>query len=90
MGERQSVGGRINFTVRFVRATCTPATLPTDVKVNMGPLQIGDTVMVGDIIFPEGVTPVYKKKFKVLDILVPKGGGDEEAVEGAAAAAPVA
>ena len=74
----EKIGGRLNFAERYVRAACTPQTLPTSVKVEMAPLQIGDAVMVDQMVFPDGVTAVYRKKFKVLDILQPKGGAAEE------------
>jgi hypothetical protein len=47
-------------------------------------METGDTLMVEDLPFPEGVTPVFKKAFKVLEISQAKaerGDEAEEAVE---------
>lgn len=82
----EKIGGRVNFTRRFITAACTPQTLPPSVKVEMAPLEVGDSVMIEDVVFPAGVTPLYRKKFKILEILPPKGGAaadsDEEASKG--------
>ncbi len=75
-------GGRLNFTRRRIQVACTPETLPTGIDVQIVDMQIGDAVMVQDLTFPAGVTPIYKKAYKVLDIVQPKGELEEEGEEG--------
>lgn len=82
----EKVGGRVNFIRREVVIACTPATLPKNVTINMGPLQVGEEFAVEQLAFPAGVTPVYRKAFKILEVLAPKAA--EVTEEGAAAAEP--
>jgi len=77
----QKAGGRLEIIRREVQVSCTPATLPRLIEVDVTSMENGTSMMVDDLPMPVGVKPVYKKAFKVLEVLAAK----IEAVAGAAA-----
>ena len=78
----EKVGGRVNWPRRFVVVSCTPETLPTSIDIEMAPLDIGDSLGVEDLKFPEGVKPIYKKAYKILEVMQPKGEDEFDDEEG--------
>jgi large subunit ribosomal protein L25 len=78
-------GGLLEHLLHSLEIECLPADLPERVTCNVEALDIGDSVKVGDITFPEGVTP--KLDAQVLVALVAKQRVEEEPTAGAADAA---
>lgn len=78
-------GGLLEHLLHSLEIECLPADLPERVTCNVEALEIGDSVKVGDITFPEGVTP--KLDAQVLVALVAKQRVEEEPTAGAADAA---
>ena len=68
----QKAGGRLELIRREVHVSCTPATLPRLIEVDVTPMENGTALMVDDLPMPEGVKPVYKKAFKVLEVFAAK------------------
>lgn len=81
-------GGLLEHLLHSVEIECLPADLPDHVTCNVESLDIGDSVKIADITFPEGVT--VKLGPDVLVALVAKQRVEEEptteATEGAEAA----
>ncbi len=69
-------GGLLEHLLHSLEIECLPADLPERVTCNVEDLDIGDSVRVGDIVFPEGVTP--KMDAEVLVALVAKQRVEEE------------
>ncbi len=68
----QKAGGRLEIIRREVHVSCTPATLPRLIEVDVTPMENGTSMMVDDLPMPTGVKPVYKKAFKVLEVFAAK------------------
>ena len=83
----QKAGGRLDHIARTIKVRCTPATLPKAIDFDVTPIDNGVTVLVDALPMPAGVQAVYKRPFKVLEVMVPKA---EPAAGDAAAEAPAA
>lgn len=95
VGEAKGVkaGGLLEQQLYNLEITCLPKDLPESIEADVTALQVGDTLLVGGITFPEGVTPTLNED--VVVALVAKtrtaksaeaGGGEAaEATEEAAA-----
>lgn len=68
----QKAGGRLEQITRYVKVACTPATLPKSVEIDVSPFENGFAMGIEQLPLPEGVTPVYKRAFKILEIFAPK------------------
>lgn len=68
----QKAGGRLEFINRKVKVACTPATLPKLVEIDVSPFENGYVLNIADLPLPAGVTPVFKKAFKIFEIIAPK------------------
>lgn len=92
-----SKGGVLEYLMHEVEVSCTPLTLPESLDIDVSMLEIDDAIHVGDLVFPEGVTPIPEADHTVLHVILPRiqeeaapeeGEAVEgEAVEGAEAAA---
>jgi large subunit ribosomal protein L25 len=90
-------GGILQPILREVEVECLPTEIPDFLEVDVTALDIHDAVHVGEIVLPEGVTPVGDASRTVVTVLPPsietKPGeaaaeGAAPAAEGAAAPAP--
>lgn len=68
----QKAGGRLEHITRYVRVACTPETLPTSVEIDVSPFENGFVMPVEAMPLPEGVTAVYKRPFKILELFAVK------------------
>ena len=68
----QKAGGRLEFITRHVKVACTPATLPKQIDIDVTPFENGFVMTVDSLPLPQGVVPVYKKPFKILELFAPK------------------
>jgi len=81
-------GGIIRRTLNEIDITCLPSDLPEYIEVDMLEVDVGDSVHLSDITFPEGVSSVAlshgeESDLNVASVQVPRGGGEEEAAEAA-------
>lgn len=77
----QSAGGTLQLLKRTVRLICAPSAIPSELIVDVTPLQVGQDVTVGDLPLPEGAAPVGDPKVVVLTVKPPRVSGktrDEE------------
>ena len=68
----QKAGGRLEFITRHVKVSCTPTTLPKSIEIDVTPFENGFVMFTEGLPLPEGVVPVFKKTFKILEIFAPK------------------
>ena len=74
-------GGILQPIVREIEVECLPLDIPNAFNVDVGALDIGDSIHVEDIPMPEGVAAVYESNYAVVTVVTPS-------VEEAPAAAP--
>jgi large subunit ribosomal protein L25 len=65
-------GGKLEGTRRTLRLDCSPLAIPTDVKLEITKMQIGDTIRVKDLDLPEGVKPALEANATVATIRAPR------------------
>jgi large subunit ribosomal protein L25 len=87
-------GGVLNVVRHDVDLVCTPAAIPQTLEVDLGGLDIGDSVHISDVPLPEGVRPaIADRDFTIATIAAPtvipteeeEAAAEEEAAEVAAA-----
>jgi len=92
------LGGILEQVVRSLEVECTPDSVPEFVELNVAHLGIGQSLHLGNVVFPAGVQPVEKDmKMTIASVHTPKveevvtvapEEGAEAAVEGASVAEP--
>lgn len=92
------LGGVLEQVVRSLEVECTPDSVPEFLEANVSHLGIGQSLHLGDVVFPAGVLPVEKDmKMTVASVHTPRveevvtaapEEGAEAAVEGASVAEP--
>jgi large subunit ribosomal protein L25 len=80
-------GGILDHLMRHVRVECLPQDLPSEIKVDVSNMEIGDAIHVKEIQAPAGVTFVNSGDLPVFMVHAPK---TEEVVAPAAGAAAAA
>ncbi len=81
-------GGLVEQYVHAIEITCLPNDLPETLEVDISKLEIGDSLHIGDITYPDGVRPMQADDVVVAHIGKPAAAVSEEASE--TPAAPVA
>ena len=86
----KTFGGLLEQSLRALAIECLPANLPDRITVDISQLNIGDSIHVRDIQFPQGVTPKVQPDLTAFSVVAPVV--EEEPVvpeaEAAAAAGP--
>jgi large subunit ribosomal protein L25 len=81
-------GGLVNHIITEIDVHCLPKDLPSFIEVDLGALDVGDTIHLSQIKLPKGVKLVqHSADDSVVVGIVGKGGGSEEAAEGEGEAA---
>jgi large subunit ribosomal protein L25 len=90
-------GGILQPIVREIEVECLPLDIPQFFDVEVGDLDIGDSVHIEALTMPEGVTAVFESNFTLVTVVPPTAeeapapaAAVAEPVEGAVAAAPAA
>ena len=88
-GVRNS-GGILEETMHMVHVRVDPASIPTQIEVDVTPLTIGHSIHIRELALPEGVTVLDDPSATVCVCTAPKAAAEETAApaEGEAAAAP--
>jgi len=85
-------GGILQPVVREIEVECLPLDIPSFFNVEVGQLDIGDSIHVEDLAMPGSVTAVYESNFALVTVVPPTVEAAPEApvvaVEGEAVAAP--
>jgi len=74
-------GGFLDQMLHSLEVTCSPKDLPENIQACVEHLDVGDVLHVGDVTFPEGVTPVLAGDV-VLALVVKTRTAKSEGVEG--------
>ena len=89
----QMTGCLLRVMRRQAVISCTPDKLPEGIDIDLTPFEAGEGLSIDQVKFPSGVSPMYKKVYKIFEISRPKieieetdEETDEEAEEGAEAA----
>jgi large subunit ribosomal protein L25 len=81
-------GGVLNVVVHELEIVCDAASIPAEIHIPLDGLEIGDSVHIGQVKLPDGVTPANTEEdFTVATIVAPSAMKSEE--EEAAAAGEV-
>ena len=92
VSEGQKVGCVLRVMRRQAVISCTAGTLPVSIDIDLSAFGAGEGLNIDEVKFPDGVRPMYKKNYKVLEISHPKieveevEEDTEETEEGAEAA----
>ncbi|MBL8419530.1 MAG: 50S ribosomal protein L25/general stress protein Ctc [Dechloromonas sp.] len=80
-------GGLVNHVMTEVDVQCLPKDLPEFIEVDVGALEVGESIHLSDLKLPKGVKLTHEDDDALVVGIVAKGGGEEdEAAEGEAAA----
>ncbi len=72
-------GGLVEQYVHAIEITCLPNDLPETLEVDISKLEIGDSLHIGDITYPAGVTPSQAAEVVVAHIGKPAAAVSEDA-----------
>ncbi len=79
-------GGVVNHVMTEVEVSCLPGNLPEYVEVDLGALELGDSIHLSEVKLPEGVESVQLTRGDdsvVVSVQVPRAAAAEEGPEGA-------
>lgn len=62
------VGGTMAVLVRTVDVRCKPADIPSIIKVDVTPLNIGQSLKISEVTPPAGCTFVYRKDYALVEV----------------------
>jgi large subunit ribosomal protein L25 len=85
--------GVLNIVRHEIEVVCRATDIPTSIEVDLSTVQLGDSIHIGDLKFPDGAKPIDKESFTVAAIHAPRRAAEVEATpaaegaEGAEAAA---
>jgi large subunit ribosomal protein L25 len=83
-------GGILQPIVREIQVECLPLDIPEFFNVDVGALDIGDSVHVEELPMPEGVTAVYDSNFALVTVATPTVEEEPTAPVAAAESAAIA
>ena len=77
-----SQGGVLEQLMHEIEVSCTPLTLPESIEVDVTGVELDAAIHVGDLLFPEGVTPIPDADQNVLHVMLPRIEEEPEEEEG--------
>ena len=86
IGESEGValGGQLEQMLHSLEISCLPKDLPENIEADVSALDIGDSINIGDVAFPEGVVPTLGEDVVVALVAKPRTAeSEEEEAEGA-------
>ncbi|MFA6810456.1 MAG: 50S ribosomal protein L25 [Desulfoplanes sp.] len=86
-------GGELGIFRETVEVECLPSDIPDSLILDVASLNLGDNILIGDVAFPEGVTPLFEENYAIVGVVVPRITEEEpepEAETAAATEAPAA
>ena len=86
-------GGILDFPLREIEVLCLPRAIPEDLPIEVGALQVGDSIHVRDIPLPAGIQLMSDPDLSVVSVVLPSKeeevvAAETVAVEGAEGAVP--
>ncbi len=85
-------GGLVEQSRRELEVKCLPGNIPEAIEVDIAALDVGNSIHVNDLKFPEGVELPHEANFVIVAVVIPKEEkpAEEAAPAEAVAAAPAA
>jgi large subunit ribosomal protein L25 len=83
-------GGILESQLREIEVSCLPLSIPERIDVDVSELEIGDSIHVADLSFPEGVEVLGEAEQVVVHVVAPRVEEEKAVEEGEEAAAPAA
>ncbi|WP_410771528.1 50S ribosomal protein L25 [Fontibacillus sp. BL9] len=77
------LGGILQTQSTFIEVQALPHQLPSSIRVDIGKLDIGDSLLVGDIGIPSGITLLSSENELLLSVVTPKVQSEENDGESA-------
>ena len=77
-------GGLVNRVLTEVDVQCLPRNLPEFIEVDVGALEVGESIHLSELKLPKGVKLTHEDDNSLVVGIVSKGGGAEEGEEGEA------
>ena len=71
-------GGIVELFRDTIEVVCKPMDIPDSIVLDITELEVGDSIRIEDVTFPEGVSPVFDENYAVVSVHEPRGGDDEE------------
>ncbi|MEA5505374.1 50S ribosomal protein L25/general stress protein Ctc [Halotia wernerae UHCC 0503] len=65
-------GGLLDTVINELQVSCSPENIPEAIEVNVSNLKVGDSLHIGELLLPEGVTVLAKAEQVVVSILPPR------------------
>jgi large subunit ribosomal protein L25 len=81
-------GGVLDFVTREIEVECLPTHIPTEVIVDVSPLEVGDHIEAKDLPLPEGVVLLTEPKRVILSIAHSRVAEDVELAAATTGEAP--
>ncbi|MEH2381058.1 MAG: 50S ribosomal protein L25/general stress protein Ctc [Nostoc sp.] len=78
-------GGVLDTVITELQVSCAPENIPDVIEIDVSNMQIGDSLSIGDIVFPEGVTPLAESERLVVSVLPPQISAEDIETETEAA-----
>ncbi len=86
LAEGVRLGGILQAVKHDIAIECLPTAIPEFIEVDVAALEIGDSLHVSDIVFPEGAAPVTEAEETIIVISAPRVEveevEEEEGIEG--------
>ena len=76
-------GGILDPVITEIQVQCAPGDIPESIDVDVSNLEIGDSLHVGDLILPQGITPMLEPETTI--VIVGGYAGGQEGTEEASA-----
>ncbi|WP_373525045.1 50S ribosomal protein L25/general stress protein Ctc [Nostoc sp.] len=74
-------GGVLDTVITELQVSCAPENIPDVIEIDVSNLQIGDSLSISDIPFPEGVTPLAELERLVVSVLPPQISSEDAETE---------
>ncbi|MHC5612286.1 MAG: 50S ribosomal protein L25/general stress protein Ctc [Nostoc sp.] len=78
-------GGVLDTVITELQVSCAPENIPDVIEIDVTNLQMGDSLSISDIVFPEGVTPIAEPERLVVSVLPPQISAEDVETETEAA-----
>lgn len=76
------LGGKLEQYRDVVEVICKPMDIPESITLDISGMDLMDSIRIEDVVFPEGVTPVFDENFAILHVAAKAVAKDEEEEEG--------
>ncbi|NDJ21166.1 50S ribosomal protein L25/general stress protein Ctc [Nostoc sp. B(2019)] len=71
-------GGVLDTVITELQVSCAPENIPDIIEIDVSNMQIGDSLHIHEIVFPEGVTALAEPDRLVVSVLPPQINDDTE------------